>query len=190
LLKRIFSANSMIPNWTDVKQFFQHLGWFFFITKHPKFGRWTYWDKFDYWAVFWGVAIIGASGVLMWFSDTFAPYLPGWVFNVALIIHSDEALLAASFLFAIHFFHVHLRPDKFPMDHVMFTGTMTYDEMAEDRAGELEQLEAEGRLEELRAPAPNPVQLIANRVVGLLAVAIGLALLVCLIWSEVLPRLP
>ena len=187
--RTVFGPTSLIPNWTDVKQFFQHLRWFFFLGPHPRFGRWTYWDKFDYWAVFWGVAIIGASGAIMALSPIVARFAPGWVFNVALIIHSDEALLAASFLFAIHYFHVHLRPEKFAMDHVMFTGSLTDREMAEERPLELEQLEAERRLEERRVAAPNPTQLAADRVIAAVTLIIGLALLVALVWTEIISRL-
>ena len=85
----------------------------------------TYWEKFDYWAVFWGMAIIGGSGLMLWFPEAFARVLPGWVFNIALLVHGEEALLAVGFIFTIHFFNSHLRPDKFPMDMVIFTGRVT-----------------------------------------------------------------
>lgn len=186
--KTVFGPTSMVPNWNDVRQFFQHLRWFLFLGPQPKFGRWTYWEKFDYWAVFWGVAIIGTSGLIMAASPLLMAYLPGWVFNVALIIHSDEALLAASFLFAIHFFHVHLRPLKFPVDHVMFTGSLAEREMREERALELEQLIAEGRLEQVKADAPDRGQLIVNRVIAGISLVIGLGLLVAIVWSELIAR--
>jgi cytochrome b subunit of formate dehydrogenase len=189
ILKMVFGPSSMMPNWTDVKQFFQHLRWFFFLGPNPKFGRWTYWEKFDYWAVFWGVAIIGVSGLVMALPRITAHLFPGWIFNVTLIIHSDEALLAASFLFAIHFFHVHLRPEKFPIDHVIFTGSMTPQEMETERPLELEQLKAEGRLEAKYTGAPNVTQLAANRVIAAVTLAIGLALLVGMFWTEILARL-
>lgn len=187
--KWVFGPNSMIPNWTDIKQFFQHVLYFFGLQPMPKFGRWAYWEKFDYWAVFWGVVIIGLSGIVMAFSGFFARILPGWMFNVMLLVHSDEALLAASFLFAIHFFHVHLRPVKFPMDHVMFTGSVNRAEMEEERVGELEELESEGKLEGLEVAAPNPTQLVVNRVIAAVALAIGLAMLVALVYSEIVVRL-
>jgi len=85
----------------------------------PEFDRWTYWEKFDYFAVFWGVFIIGSSGLFMWFPTFFTRFLPGWLINIALIIHSDEALLAAGFIFSIHFFNTHFRIEKFPMDTVI-----------------------------------------------------------------------
>ena len=53
-----------------------------------------------------------------------AGFLPGWALNAAYIIHSDEALLATGFIFLFHFFHTHLRPEAFPMDPVIFTGSM------------------------------------------------------------------
>jgi len=186
--KNVFGPNSMIPNWTDVKQFFAHLRWFLFMGPPPKFGRWTYWEKFDYWAVFWGVAIIGASGLIMAIPRATAHFFPGWIFNVALIVHSDEALLAASFLFAIHFFHVHWRPAKFPFDHVMFTGAITREEMEVERPIEVAQLEAEGRFEALRAHAPNATQLIVDRVIAAITLVIGLALLVGMFWTEIIAR--
>jgi len=186
--KMVFGPSSMIPNWDDVKQFFSHLRWFLAGGAPPKFGRYTYWEKFDYWAVFWGVMIIGASGLIMALPRFTAQLFPGWVFNVALIVHSDEALLAASFLFAIHFFHVHLRPLKFPMDHVIFTGSMTEQEMIVERVIELEQLKAQGKLDSLYAPAPNPTQLAVDRVIAALTLAIGLALLVGMFYTEILAR--
>ena len=73
--------------------------------------RYTYWEKFDYWAVFWGMGIIGASGLFLWFPVFFSRFLPGWIFNVALLIHGEEALLAVGFIFTMHFFNGHLRPE-------------------------------------------------------------------------------
>ena len=114
----------MVPTWRDVREFSATMTWFFGRGPRPRYGRWTYWEKFDYFAVFWGVMIIGSSGLLLWFPEFFTHVLPGWTINVATIIHSEEALLAAGFIFTIHFFNGHLRPEKFPMDPVVFTGRM------------------------------------------------------------------
>ena len=102
--------------------------WFFGMGPRPVFDRWTYWEKFDYWAPFWGVTIIGVSGLMLWLPGVFGAFLPGWVFNVATIFHGEEAFLAVVFLFTVHFFNNHFRPDKFPLDVVMFTGTVPLDE--------------------------------------------------------------
>mgnify|MGYP003377308843 CR=1 FL=1 len=82
--------------------------------------------------------------------------LPGWALNVATIIHSDEALLATGFIFTVHFFNTHLRPEKFPMDMVIFTGRMDVDELKEDKPGEYEKEVAAGTLES-RLAEPYPV---------------------------------
>ena len=63
----------------------------------------------------------------------------------------DEALLAVGFIFTIHFFNGHLRPEKFPMDPVIFTGRLAEEEFRRDHPEEYERLRAEGRLEARRA---------------------------------------
>ncbi len=122
--KFIFGKNSLMFTKQDLLDFRDTLKWFLGRGPRPEYGRWTYWEKFDYFAVFWGVAVIGFSGLILWFPEFFTKLFPGWLINVAMIIHSDEALLAVGFIFTIHFFNTHLRPDAFPMDTVIFTGTV------------------------------------------------------------------
>lgn len=101
----------------------------------PDFSRFTYWEKFDYFAEIWGLVVIGSTGIVMWFPAKAAHYLPGWVVNAALIFHSYEALLAMGFLFSIHFFNTHLRPDVFPVDPVIFSGNIPLHEVEERYPG-------------------------------------------------------
>ena len=150
LWKVLFGPDSMLPTWQDWRDFVAHNKWFFGKGPKPQFDRWTYWEKFDYFAVFWGVAIIGTSGLLMWFPTFFTRFVPGWLINIALIIHSDEALLAAGFIFSIHFFNTHFRIEKFPMDTVIFSGRVSKNEMLHERRRWYDRLVAEGRLEEHR----------------------------------------
>ena len=51
----------------DIKDLGASIKWFFGKGPRPEYGRWTYWEKFDYFAVFWGVAIIGSTGLILWF---------------------------------------------------------------------------------------------------------------------------
>lgn len=122
------------------------LKWFFGKGPRPNYGRWTYWEKFDYMAVFWGVAIIGASGLMLWFPVLFTKFIPGWLINVATIIHSDEALLAVGFIFTVHFFNTHLRPEAFPMDTVIFTGVVPLEHYKSDRPEAYAELKRSGEL--------------------------------------------
>ncbi len=151
-LKRAWAAlsgpDTMMPTWQDWKDFVSHQKWFFGKGPRPQFDRWTYWEKFDYLAVFWGVAIIGASGVVMWAAESVTRIFPGWIINIALIVHSDEALLAAGFIFAFHFFNVHFRPEKFPMDPVIFSGRISKTELTHARKRWYDRMLASGRLGE------------------------------------------
>ena len=146
----LFGPDSMVPTMQDWRDLVAHNKWFFGKGPKPQFDRWTYWEKFDYFAVFWGVAIIGASGLIMWFPEFFTRFLPGWVINIALILHSDEALLAAGFIFSIHFFNTHFRIEKFPMDTVIFSGRVSKTEMLHERRRWYDRLVATGRLDDYR----------------------------------------
>jgi cytochrome b subunit of formate dehydrogenase len=168
---------SMVPQPKDFFDMFQHFRWFFGMGPRPQFGRFAYWEKFDYWAVFWGMAIIGTSGFMMWFSSFFARFMPGWLFNIVLLIHADEALLAVWFIFTIHFFNSHLRPNKCPIDLVIFTGREKLEELQEVRPVEYERLVKEGGLEAIQADAPPLWLRNFGRLIGFTAIAIGFLLL-------------
>jgi len=174
----LWGPRSMVPQPSDVRDFAANIGYFLYLRPRPRFDRWTYWEKFDYLAVFWGVAIIGFSGLMLWFPGVFTRFLPGWTLNAAYLIHSDEALLATGFIFLFHYFHTHLRPETFPMDPVVFTGRMSLERFEEERPLEYQRLVAANRLESVLAPAPTQPELLRAYVFGFAAVAIGVALAV------------
>jgi cytochrome b subunit of formate dehydrogenase len=150
----IFDPEGLVPNLNDAKEMIGTFKWFF-GGKRPYYGRWIYWEKFDFMAVFWGIAVIGSSGLALWFPVQFSRFFPGYWLNIATIIHSDEALLAAGFIFTIHFYNTHLRPEKFPLDPVIFVGKITVAELKHERPREYDQLVASGELDKMvtrRAP--------------------------------------
>jgi cytochrome b subunit of formate dehydrogenase len=165
---------SMVPQLTDAKDFAANMKYFLYLGPKPQFDRFTYWEKFDYLAVFWGVAMIGVSGLMLWFPGFFAQFLPGWALNAAYIIHSDEALLATGFIFIFHFFHTHLRPEAFPMDPVIFTGSMPLERFKEERSLEYQRMVEAGTLERHLVPPPEQSNLTAAYVFGTIAVIVGL----------------
>ncbi len=170
----LWGPNSLVPQPRDVLDIFNHVRWFFGLGARPGFGRFTYWEKFDYFAVFWGMAIIGASGYVLWLHTFFSRFVPGWIFNITNLIHSDEALLAAGFIFTIHFFNSHLRPEKFPMDLVIFTGRVSAEELREERPEEWGRLVREGGLDALKTDPPPLWLRNFGRIVGTVAVVVGL----------------
>ena len=173
-----WGPTSMVANWKDVKDLVGHFRWFLGLGPKPQFDRYAYWEKFDYWAVFWGMIVIGFSGYAMWFAPFFAKFLPGWALNAVLVIHGEEALLAILFIFSIHFVNTHLRPDSFPMDMVIFTGKETEEEFKRKRALEYERLARQGKLEAKLADKPVYWWVNFARVLGFTAILIGLVLLV------------
>ena len=175
---RWFGPDSLIPNWKDLADCVGMFKWFFGKGEKPLFERWTYFEKFDYWAVFWGVSIIGFSGLMLAFPTVTAKFLPGWVFNVATVIHGEEAFLAAVFLFTVHFFNNHFRPEKLPPpDIVMFTGLQSMEEFRADHPAQYQRLLESGELQKHLVDAPSQPLTIASKILGLVLIAIGVTLL-------------
>lgn len=172
----LWGPNSLVPQPKDLQDLIQHTKFFLGMGPRPKFGTWTYWEKFDYWAVFWGVAVIGGSGLMLWFPTFFTRFMPGWLLNIATIVHSDEALLAAGFIFTVHFFNSHLRPEKFPMDPVIFTGRMTEEELKHDKPALYEELVRTNQLTYIEARRPDLWLVNFAKIFGYTAVGIGLIL--------------
>ena len=180
---RWFGPNSMIPSLTDLNDAIGMFKWFFGLAPKPLLDRFTYWEKFDYWAPFWGVTIIGGSGAMLWFKGLIATYLPGWVFNVATIFHGEEAVLAAGFLFTVHFFNNHWRPDKFPLDILMFTGAMPLEEFRREHTVEYDRLVERGELSKFLVEAPSRAMTLGSTILGFTLIGSGLFLLVFVLYG-------
>jgi cytochrome b subunit of formate dehydrogenase len=184
-LRMLLGPDSMLFGRRDLQEFVGSLKWFVGAGPRPRYGRWTYWEKFDYFAVFWGIFVIGSTGLMLWFPVFFTRFLPGWLINVATIIHSDEALLATGFIFTVHFFNTHLRPEKFPMDTVVFTGRMPVAEWKRDKPAEYDAVMAKGTLEQnLVEPYP-PVVIRTIRAFAWTALGLGSFMVLWIVYAMV-----
>jgi predicted CXXCH cytochrome family protein len=184
ILQFLFGKDSMLPNLQDLKDFRDTMKWFFGRGPRPDYGYWTYWEKFDYLAVFWGVPVIGISGLMLWFPEISARFFPGWLINVATIVHSDEALLATGFIFTVHFFNTHLRPEGFPMDRVIFTGVVPLNEYRLDRLRDYEEQKQNHRLKKnlvLLKPSPLFMRFVYG--FGFFFLGVGLVIILLIIYS-------
>ncbi|MHB8579414.1 MAG: formate dehydrogenase subunit gamma [Ignavibacteriaceae bacterium] len=181
----LFNHDSLLFNKKDLKDFIGSIKWFLGKGERPQYGRWTYWEKFDYFAVFWGIFVIGSTGITLWFPEVLTSVFPGWVINVATIIHSDEALLATGFIFTVHFFNTHLRPEKFPMDIVIFSGRMSLEEFKLDRPAEYKKLVEKGELENYLVEPYPEIVLKAIRIFGWIALSLGLSIIVWIIYAMI-----
>lgn len=149
--KKPWGPDTPVPSIKDVRDIWRNILYFLGQGSRPLFDHFTYFEKFDYWAVFWGVPIIGLSGLVLWFPAFFARFLPGIAINVAHIMHSDEALLAVGFIFIVHLFNTHIQFEKFPLNKVMFSGKVTAEELRHERPLEWERMQEDPeRVEETK----------------------------------------
>lgn len=133
----------LLPYPKDFLDVMQNSLYFLGLSKErPKFGRYTYFEKFDYWAVYWGCVIMIGTGIVLWFDKWAAQYLAWLPYKLSADIHADEAILCALALFIWHFYNVHYKPSRFPGTMLWWHGNMTRHEMEEEHPLELEEIEA------------------------------------------------
>lgn len=133
---RIILDLPMVTNPQDLRMLFGQLGYLLFIKKErPPLGRFSLKEKFEYFGVFWGSALLGVTGVLLWANAWTATYLTGRVLTVALLIHGFEAFLALLHVGIIHMIGVIFSPVVFPLSPAMFSGDTPAEELAEAHAG-------------------------------------------------------
>jgi cytochrome b subunit of formate dehydrogenase len=182
-IARLLGPDSLCPNLKDLQDIRGMFLWFFNRGEMPKFDRWTYWEKFDFFAVFWGMTAIGGSGLMLWFPEASSYVLPGWLLNVATVVHSEEAFLAAVLIFTVHFFNNHLVPDKFPLEPNIFTGRYKVEALQHERPLEYERLIAEGRLDALKREGPGLLTQLFASCFGLASLLFGLFLAGLIFWA-------
>jgi formate dehydrogenase subunit gamma len=120
----------------------------------PRFGRFSYIEKFDYWAVYWGCVIMIGSGLFLWFEGIVLKYFPKYVLDVAHEMHSDEAMLATLAIVIWHFYNVHFNPDRFPGTLLWWHGQISEHEMKEEHPLEYDEIMAK-RSKQESAEVPN-----------------------------------
>lgn len=139
-----WNFKEMIPMPKDLQDVITNFKFYFGKSKDkPKFGRFSYIEKFDYWAVYWGCIIMIFSGLALWFETFFMNNFTLEIWQIAHVMHSDEALLATLAIVFWHFYNAHLNPSKFPLNRVMFSGELDEEEMLEEHPLEYERIIAE-----------------------------------------------
>ena len=177
-IRSFVGRDTLVFHWGDIKDFFGQCGWILGLSKAPKFDRWSWWQKFDYWAVWWGLVIVGVTGLLVYDPVLSSDYVPGWFYNIAFWIHRIEAVLAMGHIFTVHFFVEHFRPNHFPYSNTMFDGGISLKHAREEHPAWVERLENDGMLEEMMMPVPPLGIRIMHVFFGYSMIALGIFLLV------------
>ena len=141
-------AFTILPTLKDVVDLYHNLLYLFWLRKEPpRFAKFSYMEKFDYWAVWWGMVIMGVTGVCMFLPTVVTYILPGQIIPISMIAHSDEVILIVLVIFIWHFYHVHFRPRYFPISLSFWHGKLTQEEMKEEHGAEYDAIlkrEAQG----------------------------------------------
>ena len=174
----LFGPDSPLPGRRDVRDAIGMTRWFFGLGPKPHFERWTYWEKFDYWAAWMAAAVIGTSGMMLWYPNVFCTILPGGVLNVAKLLHADLAIYISARIFMIHLFNTHFRPEKFPLDPSVLTGLVSQEHLRAARPEYLQRIQRTGALDKVwvKAPSRGTVRLI--KLCALSVFLVGMVLLV------------
>jgi cytochrome b subunit of formate dehydrogenase len=175
---RLFGPYSMLPTLQDLRDLTAMGKWFAGMAPRPLFDHWNYQQKFDYWGVFWGVGLLAVTGFMLWFKTFTLAYLPGFLLNPASIVHGHECILAAVYLFTIHYFVNHWRPDKFPLDIVIFTGSMPIEVFKREFGAEYDRLIESGQLRDYLVEEPSRPMMIGSTILGFGLILVSLVLLV------------
>lgn len=139
---------AMIPTmkdaWDMIGVFRYNLG---LMKQEPKFAKFNYAEKMEYWAFLWGTAVMGVSGFLLWFNNFTLRYFPKWVADAATAVHWYEALLATFSILLWHFYLVIFDPMVYPMDTAWLDGKISADHYRHTRPGYYRELVRAGLVE-------------------------------------------
>ncbi len=129
--------------WKDIGPFWTNLGYIAGLSKKkPRFDRFGYIEKAEYWALVWGVVIMSATGIVMWFDNYFMGLLTKFGYDISRTVHFYEACLATLAILVWHFYFVIFSPSVYPMSTAWITGKISEEEMAEEHPLELERIKS------------------------------------------------
>lgn len=135
---------SMKPGAGDLTSFVRNMLFHFNKkSRRPRYGRFDYTEKAEYWALIWGTIIMIVTGFILWFPTFFASRTPAWTLKVSEALHYYEAWLAFLAIIVWHFFFVLFHPREYPMSLTWLNGKMPMDEFKHRHTKDYEEFQKE-----------------------------------------------
>lgn len=143
------------PRWSDLGDMVGVLRFNLGLAREkPRFGRFSYMEKAEYWALMWGAVLMTVTGALLWADELTMGQLGKLGFDIARVVHFYEAILATLSIIVWHFYFVIFNPEVYPMNLSWLTGRLSEEEMAEEHPLELERLQRAERTAADTPPEP------------------------------------
>ncbi|HSP62714.1 MAG TPA: cytochrome b/b6 domain-containing protein, partial [Pyrinomonadaceae bacterium] len=142
-------VKDMLPRVKDVRDLIANFAYYLGVkNERPKFARFGYAEKAEYWAVIWGTIIMGLTGLMIWFKIGVVGFLPRWWIDIALAVHFYEAVLATLAIIVWHFYQVIFDPDAYPVNFAFIDGRVSEESYKEEHELAYEQSKRQAEQEE------------------------------------------
>lgn len=132
-------AFEMMLRWRDAQDFWAYIKYHIGVEKYPKYERFEWKNKIEYWGVAWGILLMGITGFLLMFPFVTLKFLPYAWYKIIILIHGYEALLATLTVFLWHFYNVHLN-FEFPVQRSFITGRISEEMIKKEHTLEYERI--------------------------------------------------
>ena len=134
-------VKALLPKFKDLTDVIQMFKYYFGLAREkPKFERYNYIEKAEYWALIWGTIVMSLTGFILWFENISLKLFPKWITDVSTVIHLYEAILATLAILVWHFYFQFFDPNIYPMNTTCITGKMSEDHFKEEHPLEYERL--------------------------------------------------
>lgn len=181
LRESLLGPDSILPVPQDFLDLWKRILWYCGLGQKPRLRRWTYWEKFDYWAVYWGLPLLALTGLMLMYPIAFSRFLPGWALNIIALLHRAEAVLAVVYIGIVHFYMGHFRPANFPFNGAMFSGSVPLHEAEKEWPEWVDRLRREQKIAGKKTTAPGRIFRIASYLFGYLIVICGVFLVIVIL---------
>jgi cytochrome b subunit of formate dehydrogenase len=128
-------VRDLFPNLKDVADAWGTMLYYLGLrNEKPRFARFSYAEKAEYWALVWGTGLMAITGIMLWAKISVGNLFARWWIDAATAVHFYEAILATLAILVWHFYQVFVDPDVYPMNWAWRDGTMPAERYREEHA--------------------------------------------------------